>query len=110
MVAPSFPWLYHQGIVRRDNLLSSLLVRRFLRVVKDHGVALILLRLVHWASLSLLHMSRDNLFDSISFVSVPIDDVAKIRLALEPTIVSSLMNLSGQRVTLIQPCSMIEVV
>ena len=62
VVAPGFTSLYHQGIVRRDNLLSSLLVRRFLRVVKDHGVALILLRLVHLASLSPPHESWQSVW------------------------------------------------
>ena len=66
LVALGFPSLYHQGILRRDNLLSSLLVRRFLRVVKDHGVALILLRLLFIGHLSST-TSRDNLFDSITF-------------------------------------------
>ena len=102
-----WPHLVSLGCINR--LLSSALVRRFLRVVKDHGVALILLRLAHWASLSST-LSRDNLFDSITFVSVPTDDFANIGWHRRRRLCWVWWVCLWQLVTVNQPCSMIEVV
>ena len=109
VAAPGFPWLHHQGILRRDRLLSSALVRHFLRVVKDQGVTFLFLRLAHWSSLSST-LSRDNLFDSITFVSVPTDDFANIGWHRRRRLCWVWWVCLWQLVTVNQPCSMIEVV